>query len=353
MGQGEQHQRTEHRVPRKASRHRQQQRQEQEQVAQLGDRRVGRQQLEALRTQRPPRAPQDRCTPEYAEHPAGRRGQHHVEQVEPQAQHEVEGRLDDQRRQRRADRGRGIGVRRGQPEVQREQGRLDQQAGGHQGQGDPGRRPRLQRAGQRRQVERAVAGIDQCHPGQKGHRAEQADRQVAQGGLQRRAAAAQCRQRDGRQAEQFQRDVDIEQVAGQQQRVQGGEEHQPQRPEGGAFFRGREVRGGVDTRSQPYQRAHQQQRGREPVGAQRDAEPRLPTTEGVLEGTARAHLGNDRQGAAQARRDAQRADHSGAPRPDDRGEAAEQRQRDRPYQQATHRRTPAVADPGRAPGRWH
>ena len=75
---------------------------------------------------------------------------------------------------------------------------------------------------QRCQVQRPVAGIDQAHPGQKQHRAQQSDQQIAQRRPHGSGAARERCQCDGAQPQQLQGHVEIEQVAGQQQSVQCG-----------------------------------------------------------------------------------------------------------------------------------
>ena len=227
VGQGQQDQSAHRKLARRTRWQCLQQGKEQEQVAQLGNRGIGREQFEPFRLQRAPRPPQHRAGAQYTQQIGGSRCHSVREHLQPQAQHEVERRLDHQRRKHRADRGWRTPVCRRQPEMQREQRGLQQQAGGHHCQCRPCHGSRLDDARQRGHIQRPVAGIDQADPGQKHHRTQQSHQQVAQGRLDRGAPAPEGGQCHRAQAEEFQRDVQVEQVAGQQQGVQRGPQQQP------------------------------------------------------------------------------------------------------------------------------
>ena len=206
-------------------------REHQEQVADLRHGRVGDQQLEPLLAQRQHAAVEDRRRAERRDQLRGRDAPQRRHHLEPQPDQQHERALDHQRRQHGARGRRRAGVRRRQPQVQREQRGLGEQARRHQRGGDPGRRLRLHARREQRDVERAVGAVEQHGAEQVQHRAEQREHQVAQRGGQRRGAAVEAHQRHGREGEQLERDVQVEEVVAHHDQVHRAPHRDQQRPE--------------------------------------------------------------------------------------------------------------------------
>ena len=163
----------------------QHQRKHQEQVTDLRDGRIRDHQLEARLLERHDAADDDRAGAERGQQLCGGRRHHVGEGVEPQPDDEEERALDHQARQQRARGRRRSSVRGRQPQVQREERRLRQQADRHQRDRDDRHRLGAQAARQQRDVERAVAAVDQHRADQVEHRTGQRVQQVAQRRLQR------------------------------------------------------------------------------------------------------------------------------------------------------------------------
>ena len=270
-------------------------REHQEQVADLRDRRIGDQQLQALLPQRDDAADDDGRRTQARQQLRGRQRHHAGHDVEPQAHDQEPRALDHQRRQHRARGGRRAGMRGRQPDVQREQCRLGQQAHRHQRGGGPGDGLGLDAPGQQRDVQRAVAAVQQHGAQQVQQRAGQREQQVAQRGAQRLAAAVEADQRHARERQQFERDVQREQVAADEHQVERSPHRQQQQPEdegrallglaGGAA----EVGPGVDADAADDHGDGEQHRRRQAVGPQRDAERRCPAAEQVDHRVAGLH----------------------------------------------------------------
>ena len=165
-------------------------REHQEQVADLRHRRIGHQQLQPLLAQRDHAADDDGRGAQAAQQLRRRRAGDAGHDVAPQPQHQEPRALDDQRRQHRAGRGRRAAVRRRQPDVQREQRGLGEQAHRHQRQRGPGDRARLRRP-------RPAAGCPACRsrrtaaPRPAGTAPSRTARTA--GSAARRAASRRCR----------------------------------------------------------------------------------------------------------------------------------------------------------------
>ena len=151
--------------------------------------------------------------------------------VEPEPDDDEEGPLHHQRRQHRARGCRCAGVRRRQPEVQREERGLGEQSDRHQRRGDEGRRVCPDPVRQQDDVERAVSAVEQCGADQVEHRAEQREQQVAESGRERLGPAVQADQRHRGEGQQLERDVQREEIPGQEDRVQGAGNREQQDPE--------------------------------------------------------------------------------------------------------------------------
>ena len=170
--------------------------------------------------------------------------------------------------------------------MQREQRGLGQQPRRHQRGGRPRRRAR---AGcgpaSSDDVERAIGAVEQRRAEQIEHRAEQREEQVAQRGRQRLGAAVEADQRHRGEGQQLQRDVEIEQIAAEEDGVQRAPDRQQQRPEHERRARLARARAAaeVGAREQPdradHERGGHQHHGRQAVGAQRDAERRRPAAQ--------------------------------------------------------------------------
>ena len=143
------------------------QRKEEKQVTKLCDRGVGRKEFQPDGTQCIPGAPEYSHGTEASEQPGGENGHDIVEDLQPETQQQVESGLDDQRREDGAHGRRCIGVCWRQPEMQRKERRLQQQAADHQRQGDPCDRFRREHLLQFHQIQRAVTGVYQRDAGQE------------------------------------------------------------------------------------------------------------------------------------------------------------------------------------------
>jgi hypothetical protein len=132
MGQNEVEDRTPRR-PLEAAR--QAQRKDQEEITDLGHRGVGDELLQPPGRKGLERTPEDRRRPEHSRQMRCGGADEGCEELEPQPEHDVERGLDHQGREQRADRRRGVGVRRRQPGMQRKECCLHQQPHAHQGQG--------------------------------------------------------------------------------------------------------------------------------------------------------------------------------------------------------------------------
>ena len=263
------------------------QREHQEQIADLGDRGVGNQELEPLLAQGHQIAEQDGRGTEPAEELGGRQRHHPRQHLEPQPHHQEPGALHHQPRQQRAGRGRRPGVCGRQPQVQRHQGGLGQQPGGHERGGDPGERTGLHAPGQEHDVEGPIGPVEQHGAEQIEHRAEQGEDQIAQGRAQGLGAPVQRDQGDGRKGEELEGDIEGEQVAREEHQVQrapDGEQQGPehQRPARLAHpRRGGEVRPRIDRDAQHHQGRHREHRQGEGIGPQGHAQRRGPAAQQI------------------------------------------------------------------------
>ena len=186
------------------------QREHQEEVADLGESRVGDQELQSLLPQRDDAA--ERGSPPR---PARRA-------AAPPAMPATTGITSNQSRMTMkndpfttsADNtalaaGRRAGMGRRQPEMQREERGLGEQAGRHQRGRDRAARARRDPLGQQDDIERAVGAVEQRRADQIEHRAKQREDQIAQRGRKGLRAAIQADQRHRSERQQLQRNVQV------------------------------------------------------------------------------------------------------------------------------------------------
>ena len=265
----------------------QRKREDQEQIADLRDRRVSDQELQAPLTQRHDASEHDGCCAEHSEdqRPVASRQRRH--DIEPQPDHKEERPLDDQRRQRRARGGGGSRVRGWQPQMQREKGGLGEQPGRHQCQGADSHEVGPDELRQPCNVERSVTAVEQGDAQQIEDRADNREQQIAQRRLERFGTAIEAHQRNGGERQQLHCDIQREEVAADADEVHRTAHAEQQRPEDERRSRfddagGRqEVRAGVHrNRTGDCGRRHHHRR-REPIGAQRDAEWRGPAADDI------------------------------------------------------------------------
>ncbi len=321
-------------------------REHQEEITDLRDRRVRDQQLEPLLPQRDHVADEDRRRAQRREQLRGRRGHDPRQHVEPEPHDEEPRPLDHQPRQHRARRGRRAGVRRRQPEMQREERGLGEQSRRHQ-------RCRRERRGfgadplgQQLDVQRAVRAVHQHDAEEIEDRAEQRVQQVAERGAQCLGLAVERNERDGSESQELERDVQREEIAAHEHEVQRAPDGEQERPEderrpclphpGG--------RAEIGARVHADPEDHHRDRGdhdeRQAVRAQRDAERRRPAAEEIGQRLARLHhRRGDRDRDAGAREDRDRRDPlrvASAER--ERGEHADERHHHRQHEQEPARR---------------
>ncbi len=156
--------------------------------------------------------------------------------------------------------------------------------------------------------------IEQGHAQEVEEGAGQADQQIAHGRRQGIGVTGQRHQGHRGQAQQFQGDVEIENIRRQEEDVQGGPEKTPQRPEGGRLFPAK-VGTGVDADSQAHHGGHCQHQEAQSIGLEIDAKGCLPAAQRMAQYTVLHHLpsqadhrGGDRHAGEEARQDT-------APRP--------------------------------------
>ena len=266
------------------------QREHQEQITGLGDGGVGHQHLEPGLGQRPERTPENRPHAQPAQR-LGRQGSDQfVKGAEPQAQQQIERGFDHQGGQQGAHRRRRTAMGRRQPDMKGKQGGFEQHPQHHQPRRQLGGRQRLDQVAEQFQRYRAVGSIKQGHAHQIGPGTQQGGQQIAQCGGDRRPVPVDGDQRHGGQPEQFQGDVEVKDVGGQEQRIQSRRQKAGQRPESGGEARtGRKVASGINRDHEGDHGREQQHEGGQAIRRQFDAQRRAPAADGVA---ARAVFGD-------------------------------------------------------------
>ena len=207
-------------------------REDEEQIADLRQRRIGDQQLEPRLPQRHQAAEQRPGRAESAQH-RHRRGHLKLRQrEEPDPQHDEERPLHHEAGENGAGGRRRVGVRGRQPQMHRKQRRLGEQPRRHQAGGEPdGGRERLVLSDQRN-VERAERSVHQPDAEQVEGRAEQRENEVAQGRRQRLRPPVEADERHGGEGQKLQPDIEVEEIAAQEQEVEPRRDRLQQDPEG-------------------------------------------------------------------------------------------------------------------------
>ena len=141
---------------------------------------------------------------------------------------------------------------------------------------------------QERDVERAIGAVDQRRAEQIEDRAEESKKEVAQGRRQSLGAAVERYQRHRGEGKQLERDIEVEQIVAEKDRVQRSPHRRQQRPEDEGSARLRAARGGELSAGKEPDAAHQHRRGDDhcrgqPIGAQCYAERRRPAADHVLQ----------------------------------------------------------------------
>jgi len=232
-----------------------------------------------------------------------------------------------------------------QPEVKRKQRRLRQQPDGHQCRGGDDRRHRPDAFGQQRDIEGAVGTVEQDGAEHIQHRAEQGEQQVAQRGLQGFGAAFETDQGHPGEGQEFERDIQRKQIAGQEYRVERPPDRQQQRPEHERrthlmpVLRHLEIAVRKQRYSQQNHRRRQQHDHRQAVGAQGNAERRRPATQQIDQRVAGLHqFDANCDGQCESGRNCQHDHPPGvAPTQGQRGENTGERQDKRQDEQETTR----------------
>ncbi len=190
--------------------------------------------------------------------------------------------------------------------MQREKRGLGQQSRRHQRRRRPDRRQRVNPLRQQRHIERAIGAIEQRGAEQVADGAKQREQQIAQRRRQRLRPAVDADQRHGGESQKLKRDIEVEQVAADEnnsQRRPDRLKHDPEgqrRPAFGHAGRGRKFGARVKTRGGENQRRRDEHDCRDPVGAQCDAERRRMSADGVNQRLAQMrNPGGDGQGKRQ------------------------------------------------------
>ena len=251
------------------------QREDQEEIADLGDGRVGDQQLEPRLPQGDEVAEEDRPGTQPTKDLGRHRGQGSRHDIEPEPQDQEEGRLDDQCREDGAGGGRRPRVGRRQPEMQRKERGLGQQPDGHQrGGGDDRRWQRGLAADPFREegdIQGGVGTVKEYRAKQVEHRAQQGEEQIAQGRRQGLGTAIQGDQGHRGKGQEFQGNEQREQVLSQKGGVESGPDTHQEHPEHergaglGRVWGNLEFPLGIDPHRQDHHRREEQHDGRESI----------------------------------------------------------------------------------------
>ena len=220
-------------------------------------------------------------------------------------------------------------MRRGQPEVQREECRLEHQAGAHQAHRGPRGRLRVNPLGQQCDVDRPVGVVKQCDPEQIGERSEQADQQIAHRPDQRIRTAHNRRERHRRETQDLQRHIEIEDVGREEERIERRQQEQPEWPEGlppGGCAP--ETGGGVKADAETDDGGHEQHRDAQPVRVEIDAQGRTPAAHRKALRAVGDQLGNLEDHGSEECSDTEQSDRARPPSYDEREQCADQGHQD-------------------------
>jgi len=109
--------------------------------------------------------------------------------------------------------------------------------------------------------------VEQRDAQQVEQRTQQADQQIAHGRGQGIRTTGQRHQRDRRQTQQFQRDIEIENIGGEKQRIQRGPQEQPKWPKDSGWF-AFEITAGIDTDTEPQARCYHEHQQTQTISVQ-------------------------------------------------------------------------------------
>jgi hypothetical protein len=219
-------------------------REQQKQITELGEGRIGHQQLEPGLHQGHQVAEHNGEHPQAAEQQTDVQGRQIGHQIQPKPEQQEEGALHHQRREHRAGRRGGTAMGRRQPQMQRHQGGLREQPGAHQRhrreRGPPDRFTRCLRVGRDRHqrgsnlpdVQRPVHAEHQPRTEQVQGRTQEREQQIAERGLELLGMPLQADQRHRREGQHLDGDVEVEQIAPEEQAVESGPDAEQQGPEG-------------------------------------------------------------------------------------------------------------------------
>jgi len=228
-----------------------------------------------------------------------------------------------------------------QPVVKGKQGGLQHQSEQHQAAGNAHGRRRVDIDQQRQRLDRhrAIRAVDQRDAQQIHARADQRGEEITQAGRDLGGRAAHGHQPHGGQADEFQRDIEVEQVGGEKQRIQSRQQEAGQRPEiphrGGIAG---EVAACEKQQRQRDSLRQQQHHGRQAIRREIDAQRCPPAADGVFD---RRPASADFCGECESQPQLNGHAGDGQPRPASRFEqegarGPEQRQQDQPGQRISH-----------------
>ena len=144
--------------------------------------------------------------------------------------------------------------------------------------------------GEEDDIEGSVTAINQNRPGKVENRPQQGKEEIAQGGLKRLWPAVQAHKRHGGEGQEFQPNIEREEIASDEDEVQRAPDREQQDPEGEwrsrlrQIFRRREVLARIGADGADDDGGHEHHDRGKPIGAQRHAEGRSPPADEIDDG---------------------------------------------------------------------